>query len=259
MISCIYTITNILSNKTYVGYTKNYADRIVQHKYKLNNNIHPNESLQKDWTILGKDNFRFEILEEYADTFLTSMEHYWANLLNVHNNMYGYNIKPTGEHSGISVETGIKIGNTLRGRKRPQEFKEKMKVSSKKWKRSKEHIKKLHLGRKNRINISGSYHSEEGSNNIRKAMSSRIISEQSRLKMRKAKSKPIIQISLKGEFIKEWGCASDVFKELGISAGNISNACIGRVKTAGKYIWKFKENNNEKTTSITKKSDKMAE
>lgn len=55
--------------------------------------------------------------------------------------------------------------------------------------------------------------------------------------------KPVLQYDLNGNFIKEWISASEVQKELGISQSAISACCRNKYgyKTAGGYIWKFKE------------------
>lgn len=53
------------------------------------------------------------------------------------------------------------------------------------------------------------------------------------------RSKPIIQFSKDGEFIKKWNSALDVQRELGIKQGNISNCCKGKRNIAGGYIWRY--------------------
>ena len=52
-------------------------------------------------------------------------------------------------------------------------------------------------------------------------------------------SKPIIQFSKDGEFIKKWDCITDVLRELGINQGNICKCCKGERKTAGGYKWLY--------------------
>jgi hypothetical protein len=54
------------------------------------------------------------------------------------------------------------------------------------------------------------------------------------------KSKAIIQLTLEGEFIREWSSASEAGRELGIAQQAISAACKGTYKTAGKCKWEFK-------------------
>ncbi|AYV80094.1 MAG: HNH endonuclease [Gaeavirus sp.] len=49
---------------------------------------------------------------------------------------------------------------------------------------------------------------------------------------------PIHQYSLDNEFIKEWDSYDDIYNELKYSSGNISDCCLGKTKTAYKFIWK---------------------
>ena len=53
-------------------------------------------------------------------------------------------------------------------------------------------------------------------------------------------SKPIVQYSKDNVFIKEWPCAADVHRELGISNGNISMCCNGKLPHTNGFIWRFK-------------------
>ena len=53
--------------------------------------------------------------------------------------------------------------------------------------------------------------------------------------------KPVIQFDLDGNFIKEWESMSDVQRQIGIAVGNISMCCNRKAKSAGGFIWKFKE------------------
>lgn len=54
-------------------------------------------------------------------------------------------------------------------------------------------------------------------------------------------TKEIIQLSLDGEFIKEWDSATKAGEILGILQGNISAACNGKYKSAGGYKWMHKD------------------
>lgn len=91
----IYTITNIINNKMYVGYAYDFDKRWYHHKWQLNHNKHHNKHLQDSWNKYGEDSFIFEILELCDEVFLLSQENYWVNMLNVHDFNYGYNIEST--------------------------------------------------------------------------------------------------------------------------------------------------------------------
>ena len=52
--------------------------------------------------------------------------------------------------------------------------------------------------------------------------------------------KIINQYSIQWEFIREWGSIFDAYKLLWIDRTNISKCCNNRIKTAGGFIWKFK-------------------
>ena len=57
----------------------------------------------------------------------------------------------------------------------------------------------------------------------------------------RASSKNILQYDLQGNFIKEWKSAACIYRILGFVNSNISAVCLGKRKTANKYIWKFKK------------------
>lgn len=95
MNSGVYTITNLVNKKMYVGLAIDFDKRWDSHKNELRNNKHCNYHLQAAWNKYGENNFLFEILVECEEQFLYSEEHYWATILNVHNPKYGYNIQPT--------------------------------------------------------------------------------------------------------------------------------------------------------------------
>ena len=56
----------------------------------------------------------------------------------------------------------------------------------------------------------------------------------------KAKSKPVLQFTLTGEFIREWPSTMEC-KRNGFNQGNISSCCLGERKSADGYIWKYKD------------------
>lgn len=160
----IYTITNTIDGKIYVGYTTNFIERRNNHLLSLNGGYHQNEHLQRAYDKYG-DVFIVEFLEDCSEDKLCALEHYWATTLNSHNRKFGYNIKPThpyDKHKTVSVETKKKISIANKGMFVSDE--KRMKLS------------KVHSGRKQspetiekrRQALKGYRHSSESRENMSK-------------------------------------------------------------------------------------------
>lgn len=63
------------------------------------------------------------------------------------------------------------------------------------------------------------------------------------LKAWEAVRKPIIQMDMEDNFIKEWDSAIVAGKTLGLSQGNISSCCLGKRNKCGNFKWKYKNEN----------------
>lgn len=53
--------------------------------------------------------------------------------------------------------------------------------------------------------------------------------------------KPIIQFDKNGTFVKEWQSLKEAGETLNIRSSNITNCAKGREKSAGGFVWKYKE------------------
>jgi group I intron endonuclease len=95
----IYLIENIVNKKVYVGCSKSVKLRIQQHKLNLKNNTHKNKHLQSAYNKYGKDILVFKIIEECNDIDLPKREHFWCLKLQSHKRTFGYNILPTNDES----------------------------------------------------------------------------------------------------------------------------------------------------------------
>jgi hypothetical protein len=50
---------------------------------------------------------------------------------------------------------------------------------------------------------------------------------------------PIVQLTLDGQFLKKWSCATEAARELGISRGNLVMCLLGKRNKAGGYRWMY--------------------
>jgi hypothetical protein len=62
----IFLIRNEVKNKVFLGASLNLPGIINRHKFQLQNGMHANKALQKDWNEFGSNNFSFEIVDELA-------------------------------------------------------------------------------------------------------------------------------------------------------------------------------------------------
>lgn len=234
--SGVYTITNLINNSIYVGFCQNFRTRSADHKITLSNNRHGNEYLQRSYNKYGSENFIFEILEECDKKFLASQENYWCNMLNSHNRKYGYNIQPTHpDNLKIhSEETKLKIRNSTKGLMKSDETRKRMSNSMKGKLKSEDHKKNLgksKIGKKMHINTVES---------IKKANTGRVHSLEEKIKRANSLKKPIIQMDLYGNFIKEWNSAADAITDLKIKSSHIYSCCKNKRRSSNGFKWKYK-------------------
>lgn len=92
MLSGIYCIKNIITNKVYVGSTKNFKKRWNTHLKDLRAGKHSSIKLQRSYNKHGEDKFVFEIIElvEYDKDVIVDKENYYMQYFDSKAN--GYNI-----------------------------------------------------------------------------------------------------------------------------------------------------------------------
>lgn len=109
----IYTITNLINGKKYVGQTiqKNPRERWHRHC-----SPHPIETaIHKAIEKYGKDNFEFKIVDEaHSIDELNRKEVVWIKSLDTYRN--GYNRDIGGNNRAMSVETRKKISKKMQGK-----------------------------------------------------------------------------------------------------------------------------------------------
>lgn len=118
--SGIYKITNIKTNKIYVGSAKDIDFRWKRHIYELQNHIHSNKHLQNSWLKHSSLNFKFEVLEFCDNDVLYVREQFWLDNLEPFYYNNGYNISQLAQGGGgeLSEEGRNKIIKMSLGNKK---------------------------------------------------------------------------------------------------------------------------------------------
>jgi len=170
---------------------------------------------------LGKE-IQIELIEEVENENWRFWEKYWINQFKV----WGFNLINKNEGGGgvnkgtpkHTFESRKKISNSRIGIKYSEESKQKI---SRALLGKKQSIETCELKRIKRL---GFKHSEISKHNIKKNL-----------------SKPILQYSKKGELIQSWPSTKLASESLRIYSSDICKCLKNKGKSAGGYIWKFKE------------------
>lgn len=213
----IYKFTSLIDpSKCYIG------SRLNNHLTGRGNT----SSFQKALDLYGITSFTFEILYvreaetiEELNIILNELERYSIDKYDSFNN--GYNDTKGG--SG-SLEYSPS-----------DEIREKLSLSHRGFKHSKESINKMKIAFKNRSQEVESYRKKRLKEHLSSLTEEDIMTRASKCK------KPIIQYNLDGEFIREWESATDAASFYNINKVNITKCCLGKNKTSNGYIWKYKE------------------
>lgn len=241
----VYTITNLIDNKIYVGSTTvSFYFRKKKHFNSLKNNKHTNKHLQRAYNKYGAENFEFEILETCEKEYCTSTEQYWMNMLNVCNDKYGYNNRPVAQNNiGVrrNEETKKRISLTIKRIMNTKEAKQKISDRHKGIPLSIEH--KLNISK----SLKGRKLSEEHKIKVGLIHKGKVASEELLKKLRVSHAEYIIyqydlSMNLINTHIEGVHQAS---KDTNTPSTSIYECAKGNRKHAGGFIWKRELINKE--------------
>lgn len=209
----VYKITNLITNKVYIGITNQGAEiRFGHHLYEARSGspfpIH--NSMRK----YGNENFKLEVIDtcdNYED--LKNKEKYWISFYNSKDRATGYNLTEGGDGTFgrlHSEETKEKIRQKAIGRKISDETKAKMSKARKGRKASEKTLAKI-----NERNLNS--------------------------------SKAVLQYDTDNNLLNEYISISEAARQSGMHRSSIINYLKGKLKGTGyrnikpKFIWKYKE------------------
>lgn len=86
--SGIYSITNLINGKTYIGQSNNIYQRLINHRDQLLLNRHDNSHLQRSFNKHTLENFKFDVIEYCDKEILTEKEKFYIS-----NQIECYNIR----------------------------------------------------------------------------------------------------------------------------------------------------------------------
>ena len=234
----IYKIINLVNTKIYIGQCngkrKNYfaGGKLIK------------AAIKKE----GIENFKKEILvDNLTNQNLTNeLEKHYIHLYSSYIREIGYNIRKGGKgckgfHLSEEIKEKIRqrmIGNKIMlGRKLDEET--RLKQSNSQKERLKTTSKDELIRRSNKA-----YQTR-----ILKYDMGKLVSEgrqkNKKLDWNNNQTKPVVQETKDGKFIKLWASAYQVEKEIGLNSSHISSVCrnLWGFKTHRKYKWRFATEN----------------
>lgn len=232
--------------------------------------------LQKAWNKYGEDSFKFETIERCPVDELNEREQYWIAYYqcNCSKTRRGYNATDGGEgaYGNSNVKGRIQVNNgKIQKMIAPEDLEYYISIGFKRGILSST-IEKMN---KNKPDMSGENHwnyglntpeevkekmrksqkaryenekgywygksfSDEHKEKIRKAGLGRINSDETRKKISDGRKKPIVQLTKNYEYVGEFDSGTDAELATGVNRSHISQCCKKQRKTAGGFIWRFK-------------------
>lgn len=220
----IYKVTNLINNKVYIGQTNNFEKRKREH---LTDTRTSHQPFKRALNKYGEENFKWEIIDEVSTKQQADeKEKYYINSLNskIPN---GYNMANGGKgQTNWNLRKIVMLdleGNLLKKYDTITECEIETKLDHSR-------ISACCKGKSKRYkNYMFMYledYEEKGSTKY--------------IKPESARKKAIVQYDLRGNKIREYESVTQASKINNVCRDNISSCLIGKYKSSGGYIWKYK-------------------
>jgi group I intron endonuclease len=247
------------SNKVYIGITSRDVEKRWRNGDGYKSNPHFYNAIKKyEWESFQHDILYENLTKEEAENIEQKLIKEYKSYLC----QFGYNRDMGGNCKGkVSESTKKKMGEAHKGNKnalgavRSEEFKRKLSERAKQQVLSKESREKISASvkrlwkneayRNNTISklkgrsspTKGKKASEETKKKLSESHKGIKLSEEAKAKI----SKPVVQLSLDGEYINTYKSQSEAQRVTGVWFSNISKCCRHQAHVAGGYTWVFAE------------------
>lgn len=235
----IYSITNKINGKRYIGKSINIEKRFSYHKSSLRRTERSKDTNRHLFNAVkqyGIENFDFEIIQSFDEVdeqLISESELVWMDLFNTTNRNCGYNLRrDTSTRMVVHPETRIKQSENFTG--------EKNSNYGNSWTdEMKDNARRIALDR----HSSGKYYNDEWKSKLSKTSSETWKDEKLKSKMaqkvKMSKRKYIFhQFDKLGNFIKTYESVEQIVSENeGFKWQNIYSVCNGYKKSYMGYVW----------------------
>lgn len=242
---CVYKHTNKINGKVYIGITSQKPRKRWDCGRGYQKNKHFWDAIQR----YGWENFEHEILfQQLSPEDAFSLEKELILKYDSRDYRKGYNCSPGGDGgNGLSGESHPMYGkhHTPETVKSMSDKKKGVPYSPERYASFLESLDREALRERAYRTIAGYNRgktvSDETRRKIAESNRGQTRSEKTKANISKSKSKAVTQLTKEGAVVREWVSARQAAIELGVQAGHISKVCKGQRKTAGGYVWRYKQ------------------
>ena len=216
----IYKITNNINNKCYIGQSRDIKARWSKHLSAYISS--PDWELYRAFKKYGISSFSFEVIEECSVEELNEREIYWIEYYDSFNN--GYNMTLGGEACNGTNDKKVyqyDLSGKLIGE----------------YKSAHEAARQLGLQFTNICKVCRGERKTTGG--FGWSYEKKTVEEP--IKTITKHNTKVIQYDKSGNYIAEYKSAKEAWRKTGISDTTIGLVCKGKGKTAGGFVWKYKD------------------